>query len=219
MLEKCKGVIFDMDGLLFDTEKVFQETWQELAKEQGIVLKDGFVRAVSGTSGQKMCRVIEEYYGVWDGTDIMNECMQRICRKLETSIEKKVGVDEILKFFYDHRIRIAVASSSSRIQIEKNLKKAGIRGYFTEIVSGKDVKNGKPSPDIFVLAAERIHCIPGQCYVFEDSENGIRAGFAAGCKTIMIPDLLEPSSEVQSMCCGIYKDLKQALDMIKVVYH
>ena len=178
-----KGAIFDMDGLLFDTERIYQQTWQEIAAEKGVKLDGGFVKAISGTNGSHMCRVIERYYHVPDGTAIMDECMGRIRRKLAVHVPVKKGVHEILDFFQKKGMRIAVASSSAVRQIESNLETAGIRGYFSAVVSGTQVSRGKPEPDIFLYAAERIGCAPDACFVFEDSENGIKAGYAAGCTT------------------------------------
>lgn len=94
-----KGAIFDMDGLLFDTECIYQQTWQEIAREMGVKLDGSFVKAISGTNGSRMCRVIERYYHVPDGTAIMDECMGRIRRKLSARVPVKKGVHEILDFF------------------------------------------------------------------------------------------------------------------------
>lgn len=100
---------------------------------------------------------------------------------------------------------MAVASSSAARQIESNLETARIRGYFSAVVSGTQVRRGKPEPDIVLCAAERIGCAPGECFVFEDSENGIKAGHAAGCTAIMIPDLMEASSDILPYCGKICK--------------
>ncbi|MCI9083206.1 MAG: HAD family phosphatase [Lachnospiraceae bacterium] len=211
---KCKGAIFDMDGLMFDTERVYQQTWQELADERNIRLGDGFLKAISGTNGPYMCQVIKEYYHVSDGSFIVAECMERIRKKLSVHVPVKEGVYEILVFFREKGIRTAVASSSSMEQIEANLKRANMRGYFDAIISGTEVENGKPAPDIFLYAAERIECLPNECLVFEDSENGIRAGYAAGCITVMVPDLIEPSPEILPCCSKICRNLNQAMQEI-----
>ena len=207
---RYKGAIFDMDGLLFDTECIYQQTWQEIAFEKGVELDGSFVKAISGTNGRHMRRVIERYYHVPDGTAIMDECMGRIRKKLSVHVPVKKGVHEILDFFQQKRIQMAVASSSAARQIESNLTTAGIRGYFSAVVSGAEVRQGKPKPDIFLCAAERIGCEPDMCFVFEDSENGIKAGYAAGCTTIMVPDLMEASSSILPYCGKICKDLLQA---------
>ena len=207
---KYKGAIFDMDGLLFDTERIYQQTWRESAEEKGVKLDGSFVKAISGTNGRHMCRVIELYYHVSDGTAIMDECMGRIRKKLSVHVPVKKGVHEILDIFQKKGIRMAVASSSAARQIESNLETAGIRGYFSAVVSGSEVRRGKPDPDIFLYAAERIDCEPNMCFVFEDSENGIKAGYAAGCTTIMVPDLMEASSAILPYCGKICRDLLQA---------
>lgn len=147
-----KGAIFDMDGLLFDTERIYQQTWLEIAGEKGVELDGSFVKAVSDTNGSHMCRVIERYYHVSDGTK---------------------------KDVYD----------------------------FSAAVSGTEVRRGKPEPDMFPYAAERIGCTPDLCFVFEDSENGIKEGCAAGCTTIMVPDLMEASPDILSYCGKICRDL------------
>ncbi len=204
------GAIFDMDGVLFDTERIYQQTWHEIAKERGIELGGGFLRSISGTSGAHMHQVIETYYHVADGTVLAQECMGRIRRKLSEHVPVKEGVREILGFFKGKGIPIAVASSSLAEQIEANLQKAGLRGYFSEVVSGTQVGHGKPAPDIFLLAASRLGCRPQECFVFEDSENGVKAGYAAGCATIMVPDLIEPSPEALSCCTRVCRDLVEA---------
>lgn len=105
---------------------------------------------------------------------------------------------------------VAVASSSLPQQIEANLAKAGIDGFFAEIVSGTGVEHGKPAPDIFLLAAGRIGCRPEQCFVFEDSENGVKAGYAAGCATIMVPDLIAPTPQIRQYCASVCASLVEA---------
>lgn len=207
---KYTGAIFDMDGVLFDTERIYQQTWHEMAAERGTELGSGFLKAISGTSGAHMHQVIEQYYRVANGAVLAEECRSRIRRKLSVHVPVKDGVREILEFFKEKEIPIAVASSSFAKQIEANLQKANLRGYFSEIVSGTEVEHGKPAPDIFLRAASRLGCRPQGCFVFEDSENGVKAGYAAGCTTIMVPDLIEPSSEIRQYCTRICGNLVEA---------
>ena len=199
---KCKGAIFDMDGVLFDTERLYQKTWGELAAEYGVSLGNRFVMEISGTNGERMKRVVEKYYHVSNGSVVIEACMERMKEKLDLHVPVKKGVYEILEYFRRLGMPIAVASSSSR-------------GYFSEIVSGSEVKSGKPSPDIFLLAAKKIGCKAEECFVFEDSENGVMAGYSAGCFTIMVPDLIKPSEEIRFICSKICPDLLQARDEIE----
>lgn len=120
-----------MDGVLFDTERMYQQTWREIAEERGIKLGDGFTKAISGTSGSGMARVLEEWYQVKDGAEIARECMERMEKKLSIHVPVKEGVREILGFFQERGVLLAVASSSSVEQIEANLRGSGIREYFT----------------------------------------------------------------------------------------
>ena len=108
-----KGAVFDMDGLLFDTELVYQQTWQEIAGERNTELDSSFLNAISGTNGEYMCHVIEKYYHVPDGTAIMEECKRMVRKKLSVHVPMKKGVHEILDFFQEKGIYMAVASSSS----------------------------------------------------------------------------------------------------------
>lgn len=204
---ECKGAIFDMDGLLFDTERVYQQTWHEIAGERDIVLGDEFVKTISGTAGAHTLHIIEDYYHVSDGTAIYEDCMERVKQKLAANVPIKEGVHEILDYFKRKNVMMAIASSSSIQQIEANLNVAGIRDYFDAVVSGVEVGRGKPAPDIFLYAAEKIGCRPEECYVFEDSENGIKAGYAAGCITVMVPDLMEASPDILPYCSKVCSSL------------
>ena len=141
--------------------------------------------------------------------------MERVKDKLFRCVPVKKGVHEILDYFKEKEFRVAVASSSAVSQIESNLKTAGVREYFSKIVSGTEVKQGKPAPDIFLLAAKRIDLEPEECFVFEDSANGIKAGKAAGCITVMVPDLIEASPEIIPYCTMVCSDLIQAQKRIK----
>lgn len=210
----CKGAIFDMDGILFDTEKVYQETWRELAQERGIDLGDTFTKTITGTSGKHMQDIIEQYYQTADGLPIIEECMKRVRQKLDVHVPVKKGVPEILEYFRGQGVKMAVASSSFKNQIQANLTKSGLAEYFDEVISGTELKRGKPAPDIFIHAAECLGYAPDECYVFEDSANGIRAGHAAGCVTIMIPDLIEPTEEIVSLCAKVCRDFFEVKDDI-----
>ena len=211
---KMKGGIFDMDGLLFDTEAIFQSVWQEKARELGRTLDEDFTRRICGSSGPVTQAVVTDYYGVEDPTAFIrdvNECVRRI---EETYLPMKKGCVEILTGLREAGFKLAVASASRQPMIERNLAFNGIAKYFDEVVSSSQVERGKPEPDVFLYAAERLSLPPEECYVFEDSMNGIRAAYAAKMRPVMIPDLVQPTEEIRALCWGIFPDLSEALSAI-----
>jgi HAD superfamily hydrolase (TIGR01509 family) len=210
-MNNLKAAIFDMDGVLFDTEKLYQQTWREIASELGVELEEGFTQAISGTSGEKMRRVIERYYHVPDGQTVVDACMKKMREKLEVHVPVKEGVVEILTEFKNRGMKIAIASSSGRKQIESNLKNSNLAQYFDKIICGDDVEHGKPAPDIFLIAAKSLECEPEECYVFEDSENGVKAGYNAKCYVVMVPDLIQPSPDTIKCCSEIHTSLLEVL--------
>ena len=205
-----KGCIFDMDGLLFDTERLYRDTWIILAEEAGLTPDPAFPKAVCGSSGEHMLNIIRTYYPEVDPVHFQQECLQRVDAQLEREVPCKPGLFEILEGMRSCGVRMAVASSNPVPAIRRNLDNAGITDYFDVIVSGVDVPAGKPAPDVFLAAADRLGLEPAACYVFEDSTNGIKAGHAAGCKVIMIPDLTEPNDDLRRLCTGIFPTLADA---------
>lgn len=213
------GAIFDMDGTLLDTEQVYRNSWMELAAEYGQQPNTEFPRAVAGTNGERMLAVIKQYYPDVDAVQFMQDCIDRVKNRIAHAVPKKEGMDEILEFLHQKGVKIAVASSNSVEQIEKNMTLVGATPYLDAIVGGDEVVYGKPEPDIFLLAAERLGISPWDCYVFEDGINGVRAGVAAGCSTVMVPDGSLPTEEMHQICIGVYHNLleaKQALEQGKI---
>ena len=125
------------------------------------------------------------------------------------------GLHEIIAYFHKNGLKLAVASSSDKDIIRNNLSKSDVLQYFDVLVSGQEVEHGKPAPDIFLLAARELGLDPADCYVFEDGINGVEAGLAAGCATIMIPDLLQPTERCREHCAGIFDSLTAAMDAIE----
>ena len=208
------GAIFDMDGLLIDSEKLFQRIWRELAAEAGYTLDDAFAAAMCGSSGKATEAVLRRYVPGVDPLPMMEECIRRVVEIEKTGIPLKPGAVEILEGMKRRGFRTALASSSPMDMIQRNMEITGLGTFFDELVSGVEVRRGKPEPDIFLLAAERLGLPSRDCYVFEDSVNGIRAGHAAGCMAVMIPDLVQPTLEVRTLCHGVYPDLFAAWQAI-----
>lgn len=149
-----KAVIFDMDGTLFDTETLFQNEWNHIASEMGVTLPDHFKYEICGTSGEPMDRILEKYYHVDKGTPIQKLCKARVSALLKKEVPLKPGVKGILSFFKEKGLPMAIGSSSPLPLIRQNLEVTGLGSYFRALASGDEVEKGKPSPDIFLLAAQ-----------------------------------------------------------------
>lgn len=209
------GAIFDMDGLLFDTEKVYKNSWREAAKFFGKERGDELADSASGRGGNGCRELIREFYPEVSVDEFFNHVVETAQKVFAAGVDMMPGVVEILKFFKANGVKTAVASSSEDFIVEQNLTRAGIAEYFDAIVGGNCVARGKPAPDIFLKAAESIGVAPTNCYVFEDSYNGLRGAKAAGCAPIMIPDTSPPTDEMRQICAGIYPSLLDALTAIQ----
>ena len=210
-----RGAIFDMDGLLLDTERIYQQTWREMAAEYGVALDGRFTADIIGISRAGSLAVIARYLPMVDPDAFVTEGSRRVYEKEAAGIPLMPGVRTILEGLRGLGFGLAVASSSGTEMVLRNLRVAGLDPYFDAVVSGQDVQRGKPAPDIFLYAAQRLGLDAAQCYVFEDSLNGIRAGHAAGSRAIMIPDLVAPTEEVAALCAAIFPDLGAAWEAIR----
>lgn len=210
-----QGAIFDMDGLLLDTERIYQDGWNECAKNYVDQVDPEVALACAGSSGEQILRILEKYYPGIDGKALNKDVIQYYQKRVLKDLRLKKGVIEILKYFKSKGIKMAVASSSLQEIISSNLEKVEILDYFDVIVSGQQLKRNKPYPDIFLEAANQLNLQAENCYVFEDSINGVRAGLEAGCKTVMVPDSQFPKKEFFEKCYGIFPSLIQAMEQIQ----
>ena len=205
------GAIFDMDGTLFDTEKLYRRAWLDVAAEFGEEKNYELPTAISGTNlGEASYKVIRRFYPNIDAEAYLARVLIEVRAAAERNLELMTGVEEILDFFKSAGVVMAVASSAPVAVIEKNLTRANLRGYFKVLVGGDLVTNGKPAPDIFLLAAEKLNIEAEDCYIFEDSFNGIRAAAASGGAAIMIPDTVQPTDDIKRICAAVFNDLNEA---------
>ncbi|MBR1647491.1 MAG: HAD family phosphatase [Selenomonadaceae bacterium] len=210
------GAIFDMDGTLFDTEKLYRQAWLDVAPEFGVEPNYDLPIAVCGTNmREESVEVVQKFYPNVDAAAYVARVLELVEACREKGLDLMTGVEEILNFFRDAGVKMAVASSAPVALIEDNLLRKNLRGYFDVLVGSDLVAHGKPAPDIFLLAAKKLNLAPEDCYIFEDSFNGIRAAHAAGGTAIMIPDTMQPTDEIKNLCTGIFANLNQAVEALK----
>ncbi len=211
-----RGAIFDMDGTLFDTERLYVKAWIETADLFGVERHTTIGLEMGGTNQAQALKVFAEHYPKLDAKKYFDAVVETVAHWTETDLKLLPGAREILDYFKLQKILMAVASGSPRRGIERNLQRAGIREYFTAVVGGDEILNGKPAPDIFLKAAGNMGLATKDCYVFEDSFNGIISAYRAGCVPIMIPNQREPTDDIKKICAGIYKNFFEALDAVKL---
>ena len=193
-----EAVIFDMDGLMFDTERLSSQAWQAAGKRMGVNLTEAVISRFRGTTPQVSRRVCLEVFGPsFDYTAaraMRTQFLEQAIR--DRGLPVKPGLKDLLSTLSDCGIPAAVASSSPLKTIQWYLSLAEITPFFQVIVSGEEVARSKPDPDCFLLAASRLQTPPASCLVLEDSENGLLAAQAAGMRSICIPDLSMPAPEI-----------------------
>ena len=142
-------------------------------------------------------------------------CYNQVQDRLLQGVPKKKGLDELLAYLKGRGLPMAIGSSTKSPLVKRNLNMAGVAGYFSQIAAGEMVTRCKPAPELFLLAAKLLDLPPQNCLVLEDSFNGVRAGRAAGCITVMVPDLSAPTQEILALCDGCCEDLKQVIGWIE----
>ena len=211
-----KAVIFDVDGTLLDTERIYIQAWKEAAAEQGYVMPDELLRKTRAIDAKVAAQILEEEIG--NGFSYQKTRPIRV-RIAEEIIERespilKPGVLELLSFLREKGIRLSVASSTKTKTTKEHLQINGIADWFEVIVGGDMITKGKPNPDIFLKAAELLGEAPENCIVVEDSPAGIRAGSAAGMKTVLVPDQAAITQEIIDLSDVQMKSLLEILPMI-----
>ena len=196
MMKDFDAVVFDMDGVIFDSERAVMNCWLELAKKYDIKDIEEPYLACTGTNDAKTREIMLSAYGEdFPYDEYAKEASVMYHERYDGGrLPMKPGVKEILTFLKDNGKKIALASSTRRQTVVNQLRDAEILDYFDEIVTGDMVSRSKPEPDIFLLACEKISVEPERAYAIEDSYNGIRAASAGKLRPIMVPDLL-PSNE------------------------
>lgn len=213
-----KAVLFDMDGLMVDTESLATEAFIHSAKKQGYDMTKEETLLVLGFTTKSIYDFWENYFKNSDvsGKQLVDDHYKYIENILFTTGPRKMPyIEELLKYLKDSNYKVAVASSSNMNHIINNMEKTGLKKYIDEFASGAEVKNGKPAPDVFLLAAKRLGVKPEECLVLEDSKAGVMAGSSAGAKVIMIPDMFKPDEVCKEKAYRIVNNLGEVISILE----
>ncbi len=215
---KVRAVVFDMDGLLFDTETLYRDATIAAALEAGHDMPLELYLSTIGTPLQGTREIFEAHYGAGFGfDDFWAKAKQRFAMAVETQLRLKAGVIELLALLDELALPRAVATSSHHEHARHHLTAFGLTDRFHAVIAHGDYARGKPHPDPFLKAAERLGVEPARCLALENSYHGVRAASSAGMMTIMVPDLMMPTPEMEKLCVHIAADLHEVCGLMKAL--
>ena len=207
-LKHIDAVIFDLDGLILDSERPIRDAVIEVVAALGFDMPEDFYATLIGVPGPECDIMIRDYFGAGFPFDSYFENSNaKIAEALAGGIALKSGVHEILQHLAQGNMPLALATSSSRRYVEKQLSANALVPFFKAVATRDDVRRGKPHPDLFLKASADLGIAPERCLVLEESHNGVRAAHAAGCVPIMVPDLLLATDEMRTLCLTVATDL------------
>ncbi len=225
MLEGGKGMraktfeeidlfIFDMDGLLFDTESIYIDYGKSLMKELGYEITDSIIQKTTGVTNEEARRIyLSEYGRSFPYEELTTKVYNYIIIEAEKgTIPLMKGAEEILRFLHEKGKKIVLGTSADTVMANALLESKNIRKYFSHIITSNDVERGKPDPEVFLRGAGKLNINPSRTMVFEDSINGIKAAFSAGMLPVMIPDKILPTEDIEDM---IYKQFNNLIEVIE----
>ncbi|HDM8226875.1 TPA: HAD family phosphatase [Vibrio campbellii] len=193
-----KAVLFDMDGLIFDTESIYKQSWQYAATEQGLTITDDFYQQFIGVQDPECERILAEHFQ--DAIDmprykaVRDEHFHNLRNQ---GVALKTGFDALFYAIKQHGLLTAIVTSSHLPEVKHNFSGSTYLAQFDLVITAEDVERGKPNPDCYQMAYRQLGVDAKQCLVLEDSNNGIKAALAAKCQAVMIPDLLPPLPELE----------------------
>ncbi len=208
-----KAVVFDMDGVLFDTEIVCMKAWMAVAERRGLSGMEEIFNQVIGLNANDSRLIVLKAYGEdFDYPGFRQEAAEFFQKDIrENGLPVKPGVPEILEWLKGSGYKVGLASSTRSESVLSHLKQAEMEDYFSIVVTGDMIEHSKPRPDIYLLACSRLGVEPEQAYAIEDSPNGVRSAHAAGMWTIMVPDMIAPDEEMRRLSRVILKDMTEVM--------
>lgn len=209
-INKIKSVIFDMDGVIFDTEKVYLDVWSNVFENYGYKMTKEIYSSVLGTGRENVKKVFLQQFGNELPIEVMyKEKDENLAKAIDAGVPLKDGAVEILIYLKKNNYKIALATSATKERALKQLREANIESFFDVIVCRDEVKETKPNPEIFLKVAEKLMRTPEECIVIEDSKAGIIAARKAGMIGIHIVDLKEADEEILSQCYKSFNNLNE----------
>ncbi len=212
-----KGAIFDMDGLMIDTEKLYLKFWILAAKDFGYDMTPEHVYSMRSMARKFSIPLLKGIFGEDCPTEEIRAHRTELMAEYikEHGLEVKKGLFVLLDYLRDKGIRMAVATATPLERTMSYLETIGAKDYFSAVICGDMVTTGKPAPDIYLAAAKGLGLPPEECAAFEDSPNGIKAAHAAGCYAVMIPDMTQPDEEIKPLLSAVYDSLDQAAEFFE----
>ena len=212
-----KGVVFDMDGLMFDTERLSLKCWIEAGRQMGYQIPPDLPPRTNGLDAAHSCPIFRSVMGEnFDYYAVRARRLELERQMTESaSVPVKQGLFGLLDYLRERDIPAAVASSSDKSKVERYLKSAGAWGYMSVVIDGGMVKNGKPDPEIFLLACSRLGLPPQDCLALEDSPAGVESAVAAGLTTVMVPDTVAPQPRQYEIALAVVPSLDKVPGIIE----
>ena len=214
-----QAVVFDMDGVIFDTERLVIEFWKEVSKKHNIPNVEHTCIQCLGTNRVRTREIFLENYGAdfpydpyrAEVTELFNTHYKGV------PLPTKPGVRELLSYLQEQDIKVGLASSTAQHLVRDEIGTAGLLPYFQTLVCGDMVEHSKPAPDIFLKACEILNADPTKSIAIEDSFNGIRSAHCAGMTPIMVPDQVQPTDEIRALAFHVMPSLLDVLNWLKTL--
>lgn len=206
---KGRAVIFDMDGVIFDSERMVLVCWERLAEKYHLSrMREAYMPCI-GVNDARMKEIMKDFYGRDFPHDAFREEASALFHEMvrQEGLPVKKGVRELLAYLTKRNIPVGLASSTRLALVAEELTAAGLYEYFQAVTGGDQLKRSKPEPDIYLMACEKLGVRPEETYAVEDSYNGIRAAHSAGMMPVMVPDLLQPTEEMYEKSVAVLEDL------------